>query len=300
MMDYGEIIRTAFSLAWRNKSLWLLGLFAAGGTSLSFDWISHLDFPDLGITFDVHDFLADNPWLLVLLGGVILTYILIYIVLNCICTPALIDAVNRLTRGGVYRFRDSFSSGVSFLWRFLGLSIVGLVVAAVLILALVLPIVLLFAASKVIGLLSLLPALPVFFCLALALTNVFMLAERALVVRNVSISDAISEGYHLFMNNKLSNLIIFLLYILLSIAIAIGVTIIFAVLATPFVAMGLISTAGLVAALVFGIPLFLVLSLPVSGFLGAAFESMYTLFYFRLVEPHPQTVMTATPGNPGE
>ncbi|HQL24855.1 MAG TPA: hypothetical protein PKY95_10605, partial [candidate division Zixibacteria bacterium] len=59
------------------------------------------------------------------------------------------------------------------------------------------------------------------------------------------------------------------------------------VMAIPFVLLAMSSSAGLIAALAIGIPLFWLVSLPAGGFLGAVFETMYTLFYFRLLEPIP-------------
>ncbi len=302
-MDYGEIIRTAFTLAWRHKSLWLLGLFASGSANFSFD--SDFDFPGTGLGefggdglgYRIGGFFESNPWLLVPLVGLILIYALTFLILNCICSPALVDAVNNLTRGGHYRLGKSFLVGVGYFWRFLGITIAGFLAAAAAVFVFVMIVVLMFVLNVFLGILSLLVVIPLGFFTVLFISNVFALAERALVIRDIDIGDALSEGYYLFMNNKVPNLIIFLLYIVLVIAISVGVMIILAILAVPFYFMATHTPFGLIGSLAVGIPVFLAVSLPVSGFLGASFEAMYTLFYFRLVEPAGGAVSPQT-GSP--
>jgi len=291
-MDYGEIIGTAFKVAWRNKTLWILGLFAAGLSNLSdsfqFPFKSHMDidkFQILGYTIDFGRFAESNMWILAAIAGLLVIYFLIFLILHCICTPALIDAVNRLTRGGVYRLRDSFSAGLDFFWRYIGINILVIMIGLVVGAALIGPPVLCFIINPILGFLSLLFFIPVFFIFILTISSISILAERAMVIRNISIVDALQEGMDLFWKNKIHSLIIFLLYIALVIGLALGLMVVFGLISIPFVLIASTSTIGLIMALAIGLPILMVIMLPVSGFLGTAFEAMYTIFYIRLVEP---------------
>lgn len=292
-MDYGEIIGTAFKVAWRNKSLWILGLFAAGisnfsdGINSPFKKQLELDeFQILGYTIDFGRFAESNIWVLVAIAGLLVVYFFIFLILNCICTPALIDAVNRLTRGGVYRLRDSFSAGIDFFWRYLGIIILKIMAGVVGCAALIGPAVLFFIISPILGVLSLLLIIPLFFLFIFAISTIPALAQRAMVIRDINITDALAEGLDLFWKNKIHSLIIFLLYIALAIGLALGLMIVLGIMSFPFIFIASSSTTGLILALAVGLPIVMVIMLPISGFLGTAFEAMYTIFYIRLVEPH--------------
>ncbi len=183
---------------------------------------------------------------------------------------------------------DSFKVGVHFLWKTLGiiilevLSIGGLLISLAIFLAAV------FITSEALGYLLFLPLILAAIVGCGAIYNIFELGKRALVVRNISISDAISEGYRLFKAHTINNFIIFALYVALSFAISMGILILLVILAIPFVGLAVFSNASLLLSIPLVIPLLFLLSLPISGFLGAVFETMYTLFYFRLLEPAPQ------------
>lgn len=298
-MDYGEIIGSAFRVAWRNKSLWILGLFAVGLTNLSdiFDipfrgQVEDMEFKILDYSIDFGRFAESNMWILIAIAGLLVIYMLLFIILHCICTPALIDGVNRLTRGGVYRLRDSFSVGIDYFWRYIGINILVIIAGIVGSIALIGPIVLLFIISLPLGFLSLIVIFPVFFFFVFALSTISTLAERAMVIRNIRITDALQEGYDLFWKNKVHSLIIFLLYLALSIGIALGLMVVFGIMSIPFVLVASASTIGLIMALAVGLPILMIIMLPVSGFLGTAFEAMYTIFYIRLVEPQGTTNTT--------
>jgi hypothetical protein len=297
-MNYGEIVRTSFRLAWKHKSLWLLGLFAAGGTAVSGPnyGFSDSDSEVGAIDSDrIVDFVQQHPEIMIFVILFGLLFILTMIVLNVICKGALIDAINKLTRGGSYRFSDSFGEGVRFFWRMLFLGILFTFAIIALITAFTIPIVLAFIALVPVGVLVLLIAIPFAFIGFAAINNIFALAARVVIVRDTDIGNALEEGYDLLRMYFWPNVIVFLIYLGLSILISIGTLIIFTVISIPFVLIAMQSTTAFVISLIVGIPLFLLVSLPLSGFLGAAFESIYTLFYFRLVEPAQKPQPPAPP-----
>ncbi len=291
-IDYGEIVRKAFALCWEYKSLWILGLFTGTGWGMTFydfpDFSKNSSFPMLeGI--DVEQFLQANSWVLIVAGMFILVYVITFILLSCICQPALIDAVNRVIHGGTYKLRVSFAVGMKYIWRFLGLGILEIAAMVMLLIITIVYFAIAFAIHVVVGILSVLVAIPIGFVCLMMLVNILALAGRAIVVRDISITDAITEGYHLFMMYKVPNLVFFLLFIGLSIAISVSMIIVYGIISIPLFFLGTVSNIGLLAAIAIGVPLFFIISIPLSGFLGAAFEAMFTIFYFRLLEsPQPQ------------
>lgn len=290
-MEFGVIVRTAFRIAWEKKTLWLLGIFATGSTMSSMWDIfdrggDEFGIEQFGIGSDfssIGDFFTQNSWLIAALGALLVLMILTYFVLHLICAPALIDAVKRNATGQTYRLRDSLSVGVQYMWRYLGLSILAAMIGFAIIGVLVVVVIVSFIVHNAIGVLSLLFIIPLGFVLIVGMISIFWLAERAIVIDDYPILDSIDRSYGLFMANKANCLICFLIYLGLSIVIALASFILLAILAIPFAIVAFTSSAGLIISLLIGIPLFLAISLPISGFVGASLEGIYTLFYMRIV-----------------
>ncbi len=73
--------------------------------------------------------------------------------------------------------------------------------------------------------------------------------------------------------------------------------VILGIVAGPFVAMALTGGVGLVVALIIGLPLVLIVLWAIDGLTGSFFSTLYTLFYFELVEP---AAAPAVPPQPSE
>ncbi len=275
-MDISAIIKRSWDIALNHKSLWLFGLFVQGVGQFNSVWSrpSHGN----GENFALNGGL----WLL---AGVGLVIGIGFAIMHFISSAALIDAVNKLSRGGSYTLGSSFSVGVDFFWRFVGLTILLIAAMIAVVLVLALPAVVCFLLNTVLGILSLVILIPAFLVGAYVLTNIFMLAQRAMVARNSSIGDALDEGYYLFRHNLGKCVTIFIVNLLLLIGAWIVAAVIIGIIALPFVPMALHGGAGLVMALVLGIPLILVFMLVFDGLFGTFSNAMYTLFYFALLEP---------------
>jgi len=199
-------------------------------------------------------------------------------ILRLICSPALVDGVNKVTRGGTYKFWESYSRGLDFFWRYLGLNvlfvavIIGVIIVSIGIVALI----------HWVMLLLVIPVLIIFFFVG---STVFSLAERSLVVRDNSIGDALEEGWVLLKNNVGRCIVIVLIIIGLALAVGIVLVLLGFMLYFPinFIVGGITENIALtfVLAFILGLPVSIVLG----GFGGTFFHSLYTLFYFGLVDP---------------
>lgn len=290
-MDHGKLVRRAFEIAWQYKSLWLFGLFAAGGvTTLNFD----LNSGDLGITPETTwPFVQIRHEILVSLIVAALTLGLVLFVMNLLADAALIDAVNRLERGGVYRFSYSFSTALDMFFKFLGLALLAMFAAIAFFGLLVLFGALAFYLHKAIGVLYVLIAIPIVIIGIFLLYSLLELSKRAIVVRRVSIGDGIEEALRLLKRNLSATVILVLIIIGLSIGLSIAMTIVWLManlpISTVIVALGYGFVPALIAAIIMGLPI----SLVAGGISGTFFSALITKFYFELVEPTSQT--TAIP-----
>jgi hypothetical protein len=312
-MNYGYIVNRAFQIAWRHKSLWVFGLFAGGFGNFNLDAFTHFLNPDSSEIGAVPNIAPEILGALVLLG---VLFSIIFIVAYCIAAPALVDGVNRVERGGVYRFGSSFSAGVDNFFRFFGLGVLffltmfGVVMIFVVlgIIAAIMAGVSMSEASAgsavALVILAVLVALPLFILLYLAIMTPFTLAQRVIVVRNAGIADALSEGWLLFKRNFGKSFVIFLIHLGISIAVGIALLLLFAIVALVvmvFVPNPMEHIAEfIILGLLFGLPI----SLLLGGFFGTFHSALYTLFYFELVEPaasrqpytSPPPIMPGTAG----
>ncbi len=288
-MNYENIVNSSFRIAWQNKSLWILGLFAGGGANVAMNWQSDFDGFGADINVDPEAVFQANPWLIPAIVGSVLLFIISNVILNAICTPAIIDAVNQITRGGYYKFGDSVSAGLKFVWRILGLLILQFFafVFGIGLLAVV-GILIGFGLAAIHGALIIpliLFGIAVFFVSVFVIGTIFSLSYRAVVARDTGISDALHEGWVLLRGNLKQCLVIFLIYVGLSIAIAIFGFMLAMIVGLPLMLAMKAAGINFVLGTLLLTPIFWLFLLPVSGFLGAVFETLYTLFYFRLYEP---------------
>jgi hypothetical protein len=300
-MDYGKIIRDSFALAWRHKTLWILGIFAGfgGGFNTSFNKndIEALRGGPFGNALGGLGESSSEIWHTLAPYAIGITIFgLIFLAMHCIATPGLIDAVNRITRGGTYKLAESFSTGIDFFWRTLGMLILMIVTFMALIVALVVMVVVSWMAAMPLGVVTLLLAIPIFLSGLAVIGSVYTLGLRAMVVRNVSIGDAIAEGYTLFRAHLGKNIIFLLINIGLAIALAIAVGIATLVVYGPIVVLAYSLGLALWQSFLLAVVLALPLTIPIGGYLGTFQSSMYTIFYFALVEPEgPQYAATTDP-----
>ena len=284
-MDYGKIINRSFQIAWQYKTLWLFGLFASGGSS-NFN----LDFNALrdkhNSPFGISGFNIPDEAIFSLITFALIFGFIVFLV-GIIAEAALIDSVNKIERGGVYRFSDAFSAGINNFLKFLGLAILFFFTLMICIGTLVLIGVLAFVIHLAMGILYLLIAIPVFFLLLIVIYNIYALAQRSIVVRQNSIGDALEEAYFLLRKHFSKMVVLAFIYVGLAIGLGIVTFIIWLIINLPIgaitLAMDLNLVSIIIAAFIFGLPF----SLIMGGILGTFFSSLYTKFYFELVEPTP-------------
>lgn len=308
-MNYGDLIKDAFRISWRNKYLWFFGFFA-GGTSSGFNFPG---VPSGGGDFDDFDpggsdfssslaaqagqGVFENVGLLIALGVVVLLVVLVFIALGLISQGALAESVAAIERGEQRRFSSAWRAGLSNLWRVLGYYIVFFLISLGFLVVIGVPVGLLIWAAVASGdpgvglilaiVFVVLVAILLFILIFIPLWIVGQLALRDLVIGRSGVISSVSGGFRIFWNNLGQSLIVGLIMIVLgiavSIALLIAVVLIGLVLALPAIILAFseLTTAAIVAGVIAGLIL-LPLLLVASGALGTFNHSYWTLAYLRL------------------
>lgn len=306
-MNYGDLIRDAFRISWRNKYLWFFGFFAGGvGSSFggnvpsgagSFDGGGSEQSGTPGIAAQVGPGLFDNVALLIALFVVIGLIVLLFLALTLVSQGALAENVAAIDRGEGRRFGSGWRAGLGNVWRVLGYYVVYFLITLGLLVAIGVPIGLLvgvtFAVTQsvaarvivavVAGLLGLLALIVVF----IPLSIVGQYALREIVVRRTGVFASFGGGYRILRHDLGRSLLLWLINLLLGIGVTIAVVLALGIvglvlfLPTILLAFAEMSAAAVVTGIVAGVIL-LPIILTVSGATGAFFHSYWTLAYLRL------------------
>ena len=310
-MNYGDLIKDAFRISWRNKYLWIFGFFA-GGTSSGFNVPTIPsgggggDFDDLdpggsefssSLAAQAGQGVFENVGLLVALGIVVLLIVLVFIALGLISQGALAESVAAVDRGEQRRFSSAWRAGLSSLWRVLGYYVLFILISIGFLLAIGIPLALLvggtFFATESVGarvsvaVLAGLAAIGLLILVFIPLAIIGQFALRELVVRRERVFSSIGGGYRLFRRNPGRSLLVWIIQV--GVMLGAGIALIVAVLLlglvlfspTIFLAVAGYTTAAIVAGAIAGlilVPLLLV----ASGALGTFNHSYWTLAYLRL------------------
>jgi len=306
-VNYGDLIRDAFRISWRNKYLWFFGFFVGGvGSSFggnvpsgagNFDGGGSEQSGTPNLAAQLGPGLFDNVALAVALFVVIGLIVLLFLALTLISQGALAENVAAIDRGEGRRFGSGWRAGLGNVWRVLGYYVVYLLITLGLLIAIGVPIALLvgvtFAvtqsvAARVIvavlaGLLGILALILVF----IPLSIISQYALREIVVRRTGIFASFGGGYRIFRCDVGRSLLLWLINLLLGIGVTIAVVLALGIvglvlfLPTILLAFAEMSTAAIVTGIVAGVILLPIL-LAVSGATGAFFHSYWTLAYLRL------------------
>ena len=314
-MNYGDLIRDAFTITLHNRYLWFFGFFV-GGTGSNFggnfgnfnpgnfnpDNFQRSGADLSGLAAQVGQGLS-NAVLIFGIVVVVLLIVLLFIIMATISQGALADSVAAIDRGEGRRFGSAFASGTGNFWRVLGYYVVFFLVALGLLVVIGIPVALLiggtFAATQsvgarvsiavVVGILAVLLLIVVF----VPLSIIAQYALRDIVVRRGRVLGSVGSGYTLFRHNIGRSLLLWLIQIGLAIGTGIAflllLLIVGLVLALPAIVLAVaglsvgVWIAGGIALVIF-IPLFLV----AAGAIGTFFHAYWTLAYLRLTPGIPE------------
>ncbi len=318
-MRYDEIVGRSWTIVWRYRYLWLLGLLGGGEASVGLPGFS---FPGTGMHFPGGQPVASQPatvpvpfvtWLsghvtlLVTLGILLLLYALAYFLVSCAATPALVRAAAEHDADRSFGFRVAWQVGLGTFPRILGLRLLVVLawLVALAILAALLGTTIALAVSHqiaaaiaaallLVGLgLLLIPG-------AIALGLIVTLAVRAIVLEQRRVLAGLARGAQLLYRRLGRVLLVWLLGLALGLMVGLVVSVVIAFLGALLAVIGIGSFAGLgttgglttAAVLLF---VFIVLAAPLAG-AASTYLSVYWTLAFRRLELEPVLPYPVVPG----
>lgn len=314
--SYGEIVRSALRISWRNKFLWFFGVFVGGGLASNFNIPSgfgnggtrNQNLPDFNQTFSLFssaasEFAGSGPasalalqagpggtTIALIVGAVVLAVVLLllYIALVVVSRGGLAASVAAIDGGEGRRFGETWRAGLSNFWRVLLQAILLFLIALGLSLAILvvvgLPVLLTFLLSQSVGLrvaISVVFALIgilLFVVVFVPFAIVSQFAVRELVVGGGGVSGSIGASYRLLRRNLGRGLLVWLLNIGLKILVGIATLIVLILLGLVLVGPGIAvaATGSETTGLVLGIIGGVLLLIPVLIITGATGTYFYS------------------------
>jgi hypothetical protein len=300
-MDYGDILRRAWQITWKNKGLWILGILAGcsgnnGNASQSVSYqTSSQEFPYLERTFDS----LPPETLALIVGAVILVAViagLAFLVLGILGQAGLIAGVAHADESGSVRLAEAWRLGLPHFWRLLGMA--ALLVAVILVIAVAAAI---FSVITLgVGALCLLPLLCLILPLAVVLAAYLPMVQNGIVLERLGVFEAFRRAWQLLKSNP--GPLVLMAVIVLAIALVVGI-----VVAAPFliVALPLIAVAasqGTGAGLNAWLPLlacgavYLPVAIVLNGVMTTFTSGVWTLTFRRLTGAGSPEVAVPAPG----
>ena len=314
-MEYGQIIKKAWRIAWRYRFLWVLGIFAGitgwggqgsggysgGGRSFGSGGTSGGGSTSPFSAGQLQQFGATaGKWvpLLITAGLIWIVFALLMWALNLAAQGGLVWAVNEIEDGRTPSLGSAWQRGFSHLWSVLGLGILvqlPMFVAVLLLLAAVgVPVALAIsrgggaAAGAILPVCgSLVIGIPLILVMSFVLGIVYVIALRRIVLDGIGAIQSAKDAYKTFRarfkDTALMWLINWGLNVVAGLALAIPVVIVTLVLLVPGIAAGFSRNWGLVAVLV-GVWLVLLIaaSLFYVGVWGTFTSALWTILYRRM------------------
>ena len=138
-MSYGDIIRDAFWIAWRNRFMWFFGFFVSGALG---SFVSPTNFGTFGAEtpasgsplwlVNLFGWIQENVILFAVLAAVlVLLLVTIWLALYVISRGALAEGVAAIDRGEERTFSPAWRAGVSHFWPVAGqVTVISLICSA--------------------------------------------------------------------------------------------------------------------------------------------------------------------------
>ena len=322
-MKYGDIIKRAWSITWRYKALWVLGLFAGvsgcqgnvgspgGSGGGNGEWSEFSDWGTGGMP-GMPDLERYIP--IVLVGALILFAVwLVWVLLGVGARAGLIHAVNEIEQGRTVRLRDAWSAGFHHFWPVLGLAVLlalpMVVVGGAMLLAIVVPLVGSLAAGRDPGLELIAPMCGgvLIGVLLLSVATFFLgilhlMAMRYIVLGNRGVFDSLRAAWAALRNRFKEHLLIWLinwgLNVAASIAISIPIVVVWVVAILP----GILSArdgnwGALAGTIAVAVIITMILSLLYTAIWGVFTSALWTVFFRKLtgMEPLAEPVAAVQP-----
>lgn len=299
-INYLDIIKKAWEIAWKNKCLWWFGLLVALiSISGYLNYIFPNSFEDIPATQEKILRFADQHLALIIISVIaIFIFFIVIGILGVFGRGALIKLVHATAKMKPSNFKIGLAEGKKYFWRLLTLELFLGIFLFIILAIISVPIIFLFInQSYILG--AILAIVGALLFIPLIVLSFFLRAygQLYIVLGGISLRSAIENAYALFLKNLSISVIMFLLlmiadiifsFIVMLVSISIGI--VFSILefvvhsilknteATVFVGLGIFT----------GIILFLVLRAIYETFL----QTVWVLFFHEIATPKESATAT--------
>jgi hypothetical protein len=293
-VNYIQIIKNAWQIAWKNRFLWWFGLLVAlgspGGLNLNLNAGKDSQV-DGATTQKVLDFVSQNMhWIVA--GAIVLMLVATALgVIGMIARAGLIKAIDSVSKNKPAGFRAGMKEGKKYFWRLVGLGLIIFFLIIASILVLVFPVIFLiinkaYALAIFLGILAFLILIPVL--ILVSFLKVF--GHLYIVLGELSMWNALEKAYELFQRNFLASIIMGLMFIPLGFIMMMAVLAVLIPLAIIFFAIGfgLYFAAGTPGAIItagVGIIIFLILLFTIRSVYETFAQTVWYLFFLEIARP---------------
>jgi hypothetical protein len=236
-LDLGKVVSRAFSITWRHRWLWLLGVFGGGGLGGRASFNSG---PTPGNGGDLARFLGEHVGLVLAAIGLLLVIALVSFLVSCVAIPASIWAGLQLDAGRQTGLGAAWRAGRHRFWAYFRLALLkallGFAVLSVFGILVAVGVAVYAAGGP--GTLPLLVPVGVLLVFALVatvavLTLGLLWSDRLLVILGLGAVDSMRAGWQLFRHNKLNTVVLAVVVGAIGLGISIAVAVAAAVVSIP-------------------------------------------------------------------
>lgn len=293
-MDYGRLITRAFQITIRHRFLWILGILAGGGGGgggFNYGDVSGDGGPPPEALQRSLDWLLAHFYVIILIGIILLLIFVFFIVVSVMANGGLIASVAGIEGRQSVSFWKGMRAGYHAFWRLFAIGLLLFLAIAGAIAFMAAPIVILVLTEHYIPAIALgLLCLPAFIVLAIYVTIVSMYAYRFTVIQATGAIESLVRANYTMFAFKKEVLLVWLLSLAFGLAAAVGIMIVFVVIALPAIAMGfgIYLALGLLPTITYALGPALVLfatSLLFSGVTTTFSSSFWTLAHLDLTRP---------------
>ena len=313
-MDYSDILKRAWRVAWRYKILWLFGFFAGagagvgggGGSGSGYRTSSTSQQPFTQANWDqVMAFLQRYMVVLVVAGLMLLLFWLIMLIISVAARGGLIHLVNEAEDGRPVQARDGWRVGFAKWWRVFGVGflaaiptlLLGLAILAIVGAGVVMAIrtgSFATLGSRLVGTLVGGGCLVLIFVLVAVFLSIVLSIAAELGMRYVVLQDhgaiaGLKEGWHDLWSRR-GAFLMYLIQVGLGLAYGIVVAIVAGILIIPGIIAGLAGAWALTGVMV-GVAI-LVLIVPSAAY-AAFYHAVWTIFFRKMTGLEPQPAALA-------
>jgi hypothetical protein len=296
-IKYIEILKSAWSLTWKNRRLWWFGLLIAlGSPGLNYN-LGKNEKIDSATFQKASDFASQHlPWIIA--GAIIIFLLVIFLMLiGIIARAGLIKSIDSVSKNQPMSFKAGLKEGKKYLGKLflLGLAIFFLIFASIVVLAL--PVTFLAISKSYIfaiflGILALLILFPVMILAGF----LYLFGNLYVVLADLSVWNALEKSYELFRKNLLSSIIMYLLFIPVSLALFMAGVAVFILLAVVFAAIGVamyaaFSKIGAIITAAIGISIFLAIMMAVRSVFETFSQAAWYLFFLEIAKPKAEEMV---------